>query len=164
MAKQRLTVVKPKPPSESLFRPFATAVDGDDDRADLDPAELAREEDEQVESATEAAFVKPANPEVEKLLERMTEIAETARGKPDARVKRLIAWIRERMLTGTAWTGIRVLIFTEYEATLTYLRDCLSTAFAGTDRPDLRIALYRGSTSQPEREDYYSEPRKLDHG
>lgn len=152
MEKQNVARVQSKAPSESLFRGLATSVDADDERSNLDPGELEREENAQVEAATLAAFVKQSKPAAERLLEQMTDVAESARGKPDARVKRLFTWIREHMLQGMEWTNTRVLIFTEYEATLTYLREQLDSIIASTDRAELRIAMYRGSTPQDERD------------
>ncbi len=78
----------------------------------------------------------------QKLLDEMTEIAEAARGLPDARVRRLIEWIRENMCpdlpqpgkprpaTPPEWNDIRVIIFTEYDDTKRYLQQQL----AGGDR------------------------------
>jgi superfamily II DNA/RNA helicase len=153
-----------KPAAPGLFDQFAIGMDADDERATIEPDELAREEDAQVEAATEAAFRLPAKPAAERLLEAMTGAAEAARAKPDARVKRLIAWVRDRMCAGVRvpgepagggkeWNATRAIVFTEYEATLTYLREQLESAVAGTDRAEARIAVYRGSTPQTERED-----------
>lgn len=153
--KQRAGQAPAKPPTPALFDSLVQGVDADDERAAIAPEELAKEEDAQVEAVTKAAFLKPAKPAAERLLEEMTEVAENARAKPDARVKRLIEWIREHLLTtgGKEWNATRVIIFTEYEATLTYLREQLESAIAGTDRAEARIAVYRGSTPSAERED-----------
>ena len=68
------------------------------------------------------------------LLDEMTEIAEAARGRPDARVRKLVDWIRENMCPdlpplGTTrpgpparWNETRVIIFTEYDDTKRYLQ------------------------------------------
>jgi len=162
--KQKANRSAVKEANPSLFDQFARGVDADDERAGIDPVELAKEEDAQIEAATEAAFRSPTRPDAERLLEQMTEIAETARAKPDARVRRLLAWIRENLCPGINilgeskgaskdWTTTRVIIFTEYEATLTYLRELLESALLGTERAELRIGIYRGSTPQAERED-----------
>jgi SNF2 family DNA or RNA helicase len=57
------------------------------------------------------------------------------------------------MLNGKNWTTTRVIVFTEFEATLTYLRDQIESAISATDRPEVRIAIYRGSTPQADREE-----------
>lgn len=147
-----------------LFEQFSTAVGADDARAEADPDALAREEEAQVEAATEAAFTGATRAEAERLLEEMTNVAEAARDKPDARVRRLLSWMREHVCPGVRvpgepagggkeWGPTRVVIFTEYEATLTYLRDKLELACAGTDRAEMRVSVYRGSTPAAEREE-----------
>ena len=80
------------------------AVGADDDRATLPEDQLQAEEDAQFE-AVSAATVGPLTDAEDKilfvrekkLLDEMTEIAEAARGLPDARVRRLAQWIREKM-------------------------------------------------------------------
>ena len=74
----------------------------------------------------------------------MTEVAEQARGKSDARTKKLIEWIREQMCpdlgkAGAKWNDTRVLIFTEYDDTKRYLVQQLEAAIAGSDRDRDRV-------------------------
>ena len=107
----------------------------------------------------------------------MTEIAEAARGLPDARVRKLVDWIRENMCpdlpplgtmqtrgTPARWNDTRVLIFTEYDDTKRYLQQQLSAAIATTDRADERIAVYHGPTPPAEREEikraFTTDPKK----
>jgi SNF2 family DNA or RNA helicase len=151
VAKQKANRGLSKPAAANIFQSFAATVDADDDRATMLPEDLTREEDSQVEAATAATFYAPTKPDVERLLEQMTDIAETARGNTDTRVLKLIEWIREKMLTGKNWTNTRVIVFTEFEATLTYLREQIESAISATDRPEVRIAIYRGSTPQADR-------------
>ena len=98
------------------------------------------------------------------LLEEMTESAEAARGLPDARVRKLIDWIREKMCPDlpkpgsrpaapARWNDVRVIIFTEYDDTNRYLHQQLSAAIEGTDRAAERIAVYHGPTPPDEREE-----------
>jgi superfamily II DNA or RNA helicase len=161
--KQKQSRAAAKAATPSLFDGFNQGIDADDDRATVDPDELAREEESQVEAATATAFSAPARPAAERLLEEMTTVAEAARAKPDARVKRLLAWVRDKMCSGVRvpdsakaaakeWGDTRLLIFTEYEATLTYLREQIESAVAGTDRAEVRLAVYRGSTPPADRE------------
>ena len=78
----------------------------------------------------------------------MQAIAEKARHRPDAKTRRLIDWIRERMCpdlppfggrpTGPPprWNDRRVLIFTENrEGTKRYLRFILDQAIEGPTAP-----------------------------
>ena len=96
-----------------------------------------------------SAFPADALKNEQKLLDEMTEIAEAARGIPDARVRKLIDWIREHMCpdlpkagkrtAAAAWNDTRILIFTEYDDTKRYLVQQLSAVIDGTDRADNRI-------------------------
>ncbi|MBO0699189.1 MAG: DISARM system SNF2-like helicase DrmD, partial [Zavarzinella sp.] len=96
--------------------------DPDDDRAVLAPDELAREEDAQVEAAS-VALADPAAAGTA-LLDELTRAAEEARATPDARVRWLVAWVRANLLDARGrWGDRRVLVFTEYEDTLRYLRE-----------------------------------------
>ena len=96
----------------------------------------------------------------------MTAIAEPARWLADARVRRLIDWIRETMCPDLAkdgassttgrparWNEVRVILFTEYEDTKRYIRDQLSAAIAGTDRAESRIDVFSGPTPKDKREE-----------
>jgi len=139
-------------------------VGNDDDRATLTEEELQAEEDAQVAAVTAATGGSLADKQSQtlfareqQLLDQMTEAAEEARGRPDARVRALVDWIRKNMCpalppVGTAakspaeWNGTRILIFTEYEDTKRYLYQQLSAAIQSTDRADDRIALFAGST------------------
>jgi len=89
----------------------------------------------------------------------MEEIAETHRDRSDARIAWLIRWIEHEMCPGLragkgVWTGTRLLIFTEWEATRRYIERKLKAAIAGTDQADARIAFYTGDVqSQAKREE-----------
>src|SRR5262249_5029323 len=128
------------------------------------------------EAATVTALTDTQEDEV-RLLDEMTHIAEEARGLPDARVRCLLDWVRQHMCPGLprpgqavppgkppAWKDTRVLIFTEYEDTLRYLRQQLEAAVEGTDRAEDRIEVYHGPTPQAQREEikraFNADPRK----
>ncbi len=135
-----------------------------------------------VEEAAEEAQIETANREAESalkrdagieelwrkeqaLLDRMWEVAESARTRPDAKTRALLDWMRENLCpelppfgmpaTGTPrWNERRVLIFTEHvEGTKRFLRDALSHAIAGTDRAEERIAVIEGATSGARRKE-----------
>ena len=158
---------------------FAEGIDNDDDRATLTEEELQAEEDSQIEAAT--LDTTPARSHSfareKQLLDEMTEIAEAARGIPDARVRKLVDWIRQNMCPdlpplGTTqtqgpparWNENRVLIFTEYDDTKRYLQQQLTAAIDSTDRAGERIAIYHGPTPQAEREEikraFTTDPKK----
>jgi SNF2 family DNA or RNA helicase len=163
---------------------FAQGVDNDDDRAVLSEEELQAEEETQIEAATResAGSVSDASEREifsreQKLLDEMTEIAEAARGRPDARVLRLVDWIRDAMCPalpplGTrsradspaTWNDTRVIIFTEYDDTKRYLEQQLRSAIESTDRAAERIKVYHGPTPPAEREEikraFNADPKK----
>lgn len=100
------------------------------------------------------------------LLDRMTEIAERARGRPDAKTRSLLDWIRTNLCPDlppygqplppgqppARWNDRRVLVFTENRAgTKRYLRRVLETVIAASDRPEERIATIDGLVAGPRR-------------
>ena len=154
------------------------ATPGDDATEDLD---AARGEAERDESKAEEAALAALNREAEAgddpsvveaklwereqaLLDRLIEIAERARGLPDAKTRVLLDWIRENLCPGMPewgqpvrgdaprWNDRRVLIFTENrEGTKRYLRRMLDHVIAGTDRASERIETIDGLVAGPRR-------------
>jgi superfamily II DNA or RNA helicase len=143
-----------------------SGVGSDDDRADLSEEDLQAEEEAQFEAAsavttgpTTDARSRDLFQREQALLDQMMEMAEAARHKPDARVKRLIDWIDEHMCPGLcsrkgspSWHDVRVIIFTEWDDTKRYLLEQLSAAIAHTGRADERIAIFHGPTPKDRRE------------
>ena len=151
------------PAAAGQFDLLRGAVGSDDDRATLSEEDLRAEEEVQVAAATDATagpLTDAASRQLfgreQKLLDEMTEIAESARGLPDARVRRIIQWIRANMCPdlskpGARWNDIRVIFFTEYDDTKRSLFQHLSAAIEGSDRAGERIALFHGPTPPEER-------------
>ena len=154
---------------DSLLR---TAPDSDDERGEWEEDQLEAEEEAEVEAMTVAAEEGGARDEraeelwrgEQTLLDRMETIAEESRYLPDAKVRRLIDWIRENLCPGlpafgelaqgepAPWNDRRVLIFTENrEGTKRYLRNILEEAIAGTDLADERIEVIDGLVSSKNR-------------
>jgi ERCC4-related helicase len=141
------------------------SVGNDDDRATLDEEQLQAEENAQFEAASAASMgpikdvsAKDLFAREQKLLQEMTDVAEQARGKPDARIKRLIVWMRENMCpelgkSGAKWNNTRVLIFTEYDDTKRYLVQQLQAVLAGSDDAERRIEIFHGPTPPQKRDD-----------
>ena len=148
---------------------FLTPPAADDERGEHEADVIEAEEEAQIEAITAAAESgSTSDPRAvraelwrreQQLLDRMQAIAERARHQPDAKTRRLIDWIRERMCPGlppfgsqTAgppprWNDRRVLIFTENrEGTKRYLKAILEQAIDGTDRADERIEVIDGLT------------------
>src|SRR5439155_17607360 len=108
---------------------LSSPVGSDDDRATLAEDELQAEEDAQFAAVTAATAGTLADKQAQatfareqKLLDEMTEAAESARGRPDARVRKLVDWVRKKMCPelpplGTPakaiakWNDTRILIF-----------------------------------------------------
>jgi superfamily II DNA or RNA helicase/DNA-binding transcriptional regulator YiaG len=146
---------------------LSSTPDSDDERGEWTAEELEAEEAAQAEAATvEAEAHAPRGGGSETLwkrelalLDRMRDIAEQARYKPDAKALRLIDWIREnlcpdlpptgkRPLAEPKWNERRVLIFTENrEGTKRWLKGILEQAIDGTARADERIEVIDGLTS-----------------
>jgi superfamily II DNA or RNA helicase len=152
------------------------SIDYDDERATLAEDQLRAEEDAQFEAASAAslgAVDDPSSTQLfaheQKLLDEMTEIAEHARGKSDARTVKLIEWIRDQMCPdlgkpGAAWNDTRVLIFTEYDDTKRYLLSRLEAATKDSDRAADRIVVFHGPTPPARREEikqaFNTDPRR----
>ena len=139
-------------------------VSSDDDRAVVSEQELAGEEEAQFAAVSAASIGKTTGTSEselfaheQKLLEEMTELAESCRALPDARISKLIDWIKAEMCPNLGapdakWNNLRVLIFTEYEDTRRYLQQQLNAALSNSDRADERIAIFHGPTPPDERE------------
>jgi superfamily II DNA or RNA helicase len=134
----------------ATLRLFLTESPGsDDDRGEASEDEVRAEEDAAMEAAT-ARSVGPASADAfareRDLLARMTELAETARGRPDERVKRLAQWAKDN-------PGKRVLIFTEYADTKRYLEKQLRASLTPGREADPMIATFHGGMVDEARED-----------
>jgi superfamily II DNA or RNA helicase len=156
-------------PQTSIERPaqfdlVTNGLSADDDRALLQEEDLALEEDAEV-AAMSAASAGSARDESahdlfqqeQTLLNEMAEAAEASRALPDARVDRLIAWIRLHMcpelgMPDAKWNNTRVIIFTEYDDTKRYLQQQLNAAVVESDRAQERIAIFHGPTPPKDRE------------
>ena len=174
----------PEPRGSFQMDLLAGPVGSDDDRASLSEEELQAEEDAQIEAATAESAATSADADAarlfareQQLLDQMAEIAEAACGRPDARVLKLIDWIREHMCpdlplraqenqpaSPPKWNDMRVIIFTEYDDTKRYLRQQLEAATEGTDRADQRIEVFHGPTPTDKREElkraFNADPKK----
>jgi ERCC4-related helicase len=142
--------------NRQTFALLRESVGADDDRAELSEAEVEAEEDAQMTTASQAD-AGDITEEEWKLLDHMTEIANRARHQPDARMKRLIAWIQENLCpdlggTGATWGDRRLLIFTEYTDTKRYLEQQLQQAIAGSSQENARIGSFHGGMGDDRRE------------
>ena len=142
------------------------AADLEEDDAPKRAAEAAEAEEraeiEALDRAAEAGSSRAAEARElwdreQALLARMAQIADRERGRPDAKTRKLLDWIRDNLCPEMApygrpaigapprWNDRRVLIFTENrEGTKRYLRKILEAAIAGTDRAAERIETIDG--------------------
>ena len=164
---------------------FITAPDADDERDDWAPEALEAEEAAQIEAVTRAAEAgAPQDAGADELrqrelaiLDEMQAVAEKHRYLPDAKVRRLIDWLRDELCpelpplgqrpkgAPIQWNQRRVLIFTENrEGTKRYLKRILEDAIEGSDRADERIEVIDGLTSGVRRKEiqrrFNSDPAK----
>jgi SNF2 family DNA or RNA helicase len=121
--------------------------------------EAAVEADRQTENATLATLGNTTHPNFARemtLLAEMLSIAENARHQPDEKLKKLFEYIDQNMLTSrskSSWNEHRIILFTEYEDTLFYLRRHLETYLGSADRALERMAVYRGQTLPEDRQE-----------
>ncbi|MGH9525101.1 MAG: DISARM system SNF2-like helicase DrmD, partial [Terriglobales bacterium] len=127
---------------------FSQGVDRDDEQAGASEEERAAEEAEEIAALTAAAPAPGGGRELE-LLEEMTALADRSRALPDARVRKLLEWIRGRMFSPSGqWNDLRLLIFTEYDDSLRYLRSQLEAALPAAGR----IEAFQGPTPAERRD------------
>lgn len=151
-------------PTAKLSLPAQT-VGPDDERALLSEQELSIEQEAEIAAVTEATagqFTVGAAQTIfaqeQDLLARMTELAESSRALPDARIRKLIGWLKDNMcpdlgLPNAKWNDLRIIIFTEWDDTKRYLHQQLSAAIAGSDRAEERISIFHGPTPPAERDE-----------
>ncbi len=141
---------EPEPQDSATLLTELNPPDADDDRADRPEEEVAAGIEQAVAAATRrSAGTQQISPEEVALLDRMAGIANQSRHLPDPRLTDakhgLIPWIRNNLFNPDgSWNNRRVLIFTEFTETKTYLRQQFEAAFANTNRAEDRIATYQG--------------------
>ncbi len=110
--------------------------------------------DEEVENAqheaveTVADYSEKLTVEQKTLLDRLSEWAEKNRNRKDSKAKALIDWLQQHLKPGGKWNDKRVILFTEYRATHTWLHEILtSEGFGGQ-----RLMILHGGMDSDERE------------
>lgn len=95
-----------------------------------------------------AGFVPLSDAEV-KLLNEMTYWANGTKNRPDSKAKAIIEWINEYIRPNGHWSNERVIIFTEYRATLQWLVNILVAEGLGSGG---RLMTLYGGMDQNQRE------------
>jgi superfamily II DNA or RNA helicase len=154
-------------PSRRDVKVITGEVDADDELAELPEEQLGQIEDTAIETTTKETLGDQAGDDDARreaeLLDAMDRVANINRSRPDARLRALLEWMRTHMCRGirvpglahdeqaTAWSDLRIIIFTEWEDTRRYIVQTLNAAIEGTDRWDERIEVFHGPTSAKQR-------------
>jgi hypothetical protein len=135
------------------------ASEADDYEIGLD-AESAEDAEDDRAAAAAQRLAAPTG-RARDLLTEMRALAEQHRHAADAKVRALVDWIRAHQCPAVAlggatargaWSDRRVIIFTEYGHTKTYLKNLLGTACEGTLRGPERIGVFDGGMAEDRRE------------
>ena len=99
---------KPAAPATAGRDLLARGLEPDDERAELAEDEVQRLFDEEIEAATLASSgdaSKTDNAKEHQLLDEMQSVADQACGLPNAKVRRLVEWIRKHLCSGARLPG-----------------------------------------------------------
>jgi SNF2 family DNA or RNA helicase len=140
---ERLADAPAVEPDASLLDPVALE-DEPENEAEAE-TRITKEEDDAAE-AIDAGIGDIA------LVDEMLEIARRHANRPDARITKLVEWIRANMTAGSRWVERRLILFTGYEDTRRWLERRLLEALHDLD-PEDRIACFTGATSTDRREE-----------
>ena len=86
------------------------------------------------------------------ILQKMRALADERYRRADARTARLMDWIGETCFPDGEWNNERVIVFTEYRATLDYLGEILAAPRPGWPSMTGRVEVFHGSLGGDERE------------
>lgn len=138
------------------FDLIISSIDSDDDRATLDDQKNEQEVESQVAEASVSSIGTGDLTSELALLTKMEQLSQQARGKPDAKIHKLVEWIRTQMCPNDKWNNIRLIIFTEWDDTKRYILQQIEAALSETNQAGERIAVYHGGTSTSRREEIKS--------
>ncbi len=148
LAKHRDTLERGKPKGDR---------DAMDDRI-LRKAILKTEEEYSDDSLVEEAqheavevvgeLAPPLSREQRDMLDRLTAWSEKARNRVDSKANAILEWLESHLKTDGRWNGKRVILFTEYRATHSWLHQILTANGYGGDR----LMYLHGSMLPDERE------------
>ena len=131
----------------------------------LAAAALADFDREQEEVLLARMRVRTANVDVARsILDEMSVRADERWRRTDVKTKRLMDWIGETCFPDGEWNDERVIVFTEYRATLNYLDEMLTAPHPGRPSMTGRVEVFHGSLESDEREriirEFNYNPRK----
>ena len=150
--------------TERALQEAAAALEDETDDADavsdqeqqalaLAAAALADVDHEQEQTVLARMRARTASVDVaEPILDQMRARADERWRRADAKTKRLMDWIGEVCFSDGEWNDERVIVFTEYRATLNYLDEMLSAPQPGRPSMAGRVEVFHGSLDADERE------------
>jgi superfamily II DNA or RNA helicase len=92
--------------------------------------------------------LRPLSVDERRLMERLRSWALQAGHRPDSKAEALIRWLKERLQPKGEWANTRVILFTEYRTTQTWLHEILASHGLG----GARVALIFGGMDPKDRE------------
>lgn len=143
----------------SLPDPTPRPVVDEDSDSGLGDSEEAEANADTTEARVSSAAIESLDEEARRLLAELSREAARLADEPDAKLLALIDWIRTHQCAGArdprekkkrgrakpaSWSDRRVIIFTEYADTKTWLVERLSAAIEGTDGASERIVELSG--------------------
>ena len=118
-------------------------------KAEEDYADDAEVEAAQVEAVEEASKrTAPLTDEEQRLLGEMRTWVKEASHRIDSKAGAILDWIENNLKTSGVWNNRRVILFTEYRATLQWLHEILATRGYGGDR----LGIIHGGVNHDDRE------------
>jgi superfamily II DNA or RNA helicase len=169
-AADRATSAKSTGPTSAEIKTFIDGPDAPSETDDFVP-EADGSDDDQLTATLTADFLRSESTKDDsvkiesfsKLLLEMQQIATKARFENCSKIEKLIDWIEVHQcsaIRSTAvapesrrWTEKKLIVFTQYDDTLRYLKRTLERYILPTDSGELRIATYTGRTQKDERDE-----------
>lgn len=90
----------------------------------------------------------PLTDEQRDMLDRLSRWAESAKNRPDAKAEAILSWLAAYLKEDGRWNDRRVILFTEYRATHTWLNEILTSHGYGGER----LMIMHGELDRNERE------------
>ena len=91
---------------------------------------------------TATRLFRPVTPREKELLDNLLAWAKRSAARPDSKIQQLLKWLKTEIKPNGVWSNERVVIFTEYRATLNSLQELLAMeGFTGDNR---LMTLYGG--------------------
>ena len=137
----------PHPTTEQALLEAEAALEDE-----ADDSELVSDQEKEAQILVAAALAKVDQKQEESLLARMRHHADQRHRRADAKTKRLMDWIGEICYPNGTWNNERVIVFTEYRATLNYLEELLTAPHPNRPPMQDRIEAFHGSLDQDNRE------------